>query len=361
MPKSPLARMAIYGAVASAILLAISLSIDWFPKSGSATSDDIDTLYDVLLIVSVPIFVLVMTVAIYSVVKFRARPGDMGDGEPIHGNARLEVVWVVIPFLLVAGLAAYAWITLHNIEKKKKGEMVVHVTAQQFAWSYRYAGPGGKQITSDVLYLPVKKPVKFEIQSKDVIHSFWVPDFRLKSDAVPGLTTTWRTTPTALGIHDVVCTELCGAGHSLMRSTVRVVSDGAFTAWLSKQAGSATASTGGGAPSPGGAGAAKPGAAAADGKQVFAANGCSGCHTLAAAGATGKVGPDLDSVVADAKKYFKAGPPAAYIKQSIVNPNAFVVPGFPKGTMPQTFQQQLSPQQLDALVQFLLKSGGKAK
>ena len=88
-----------------------------------------------------------MTVAIYSVIRFRARPGDMGDGPPIHGNARLEVVWVVIPFLLVSGLAAYAWITLHNIEKKQKGEMVVHVTGQQFAWSFRYTGPGGKPVS----------------------------------------------------------------------------------------------------------------------------------------------------------------------------------------------------------------------
>jgi len=123
MPKSPLARMIIYGLIATAILLPISLSIDWFPQAGSKSAHDIDTLYDVLLIVSVPIFVLVMTVAIYSVIRFHARPGDTGDGPPIHGNARLEVVWVVIPFILVSSLAAYAWITLHNIEKPKKGEM----------------------------------------------------------------------------------------------------------------------------------------------------------------------------------------------------------------------------------------------
>src|ERR671933_1991055 len=208
MPKSPLGRMLLYGLIATAILLPISLSIDWFPTAATSSADDIDTLYTVLLIVSVPIFVLVMTVAIYSVVRFRARPGDSGDGAPIHGNARLEVVWVVIPFLLVSGLAAYAWITLHNIEKKKKGEMVVHVTGQQFAWNYRYTGPGGKQVLSNQLYLPVGRPVKFEIQTKDVIHSFWIPDFRLKQDAVPGITTGWRATPTKLGTHDIVCADL---------------------------------------------------------------------------------------------------------------------------------------------------------
>src|SRR5436305_10505291 len=340
--------MFIYGAIATAILLAISLSIDWFPEKGSRSAGKIDTLYDVLLIASVPIFVLVMTVAIYSVIRFRARPGDTGDGAPIHGNARLEVAWVTIPFLLVAGLAIYAWITLNDIEKKQAGEMHVHVYGRQFAWSFAYNGPGGRQIQSDQLYLPVDKPVKFLIRTRDVIHSFWVPDFRLKSDAVPGITTNWRTTPTRLGIHDVVCAELCGPGHSLMRGTVHVVTDRTFTAWLAKLGGAATST----AAAPGGA------ATPAAGKQVFAANGCASCHTLAAAGASGKVGPDLDRVVQDAAKYAKGRPAADYIRQSIVSPNAFVVPGFPKGTMPQTFGQQLSPTQISALVKFLIASGG---
>jgi cytochrome c oxidase subunit 2 len=351
-------RMILYGLIATAILLPVSLSIDWFPQQGAVAAGKIDTLYDVLLIVSVPIFVLVMTVAIYSVVRFRARPGDTGDGAPIHGNARLEVVWVVIPFILVAGLAAYAWITLNDIEKKKKGELVVNVTGQQFEWHYSYTGPGGKVVNSNVLYLPIDRQVKFQIHTKDVIHSFWIPDFRLKSDAVPGITTTWRATPTKLGIHDVVCTELCGAGHSLMRSTVRVVSQQQFVAWLGKQAGTTLArgAPGGGPPSGAPAGG---GAGVALGKQAFAQNGCGGCHTLAAAGASGKVGPDLDNVLQDAAKYAKGKPASAYVRESIVSPNAFVVPGFPRGTMPQTFGK-LPPQQIAALVQFLT-AGGKKK
>ena len=176
-----------------------------------------------------------------------------------------------------------------------------------------------------------------------MIHSFWIPDFRLKSDAVPGMTTTWRTTPTKLGTYDVVCTELCGAGHSLMRSTAVVVPDTTFTAWLAKQAG-ATAGGPGGAPgAPPAKGGAPGGAGAAAGKQVFAANGCGGCHTLAAAGATGKVGPDLDNVLQDAAKYAKGKPAADYVRQSIVSPNAFVVPGFPKGTMPAYLRTAVDP------------------
>jgi cytochrome c oxidase subunit II len=345
--------MLIYGLIATAILLPISLSVDWFPTAATSSANDIDTLYDVLLIVSVPIFVLVMTVAIYSVIRFRARPGDTGDGEPIHGNARLEVVWVVIPFILVAGLAGYAWITLNDIETKQKNELVVDVTGQQFVWSYRYKAPNGAPVQASQLTLPVDRPVKFEIHTKDVIHSFWIPQFRLKEDAVPGITTHWRATPTKVGTFEVVCTELCGVGHSLMRSNVHVVPKQEFTAWLNKQAGTTAQGPGGGP----GTSKGTSGSATAAGKQVFASNGCGGCHKLAAAGASGTVGPDLDNVVADAGKYAKGKSPADYIRESIVDPGAFVVPGFPKGTMPETFKQ-LPTDQLDALVQFLVESGG---
>ena len=108
--------MILIGVLAAIIGTAGALSIDWFPGASARSAGEIDTVYDVLLIASVPIFVLVMTVAIYSVVKFRARPGDMSDGAPIHGNTRLEIVWVTIPFLLVTALAIYGWVVLTNVE-----------------------------------------------------------------------------------------------------------------------------------------------------------------------------------------------------------------------------------------------------
>src|SRR5438477_3986495 len=126
------------GVVASLIGIAIALNIRWFPPAADTASHKIDTLYDVLLICSVPVFVLVMTVAIYSVIKFRAKPGDMSDGAPIHGNTRLEIVWVTIPFLMVTGLAVYGWIVLHDVEAKKPDALVVNVTGRQFAWSFDY-------------------------------------------------------------------------------------------------------------------------------------------------------------------------------------------------------------------------------
>ncbi len=218
--KHPVARMMAIGVIASLIGIGISLLIDWFPAEGSTAARDIDTLYDVLLICSVPVFVLVMTIAIYSVVRFRAKPGDMGDGPPIHGNTRLEIIWVTVPFIMVTALAIYGWIVLDDIEAKQPDELVVKVTGQQFAWTFEYPE---ENVNANELVLPVDRPVDFRIRTKDVIHSFWVPQFRLKSDAVPGLTTRVRVTPDRTGDWEVVCTELCGLGHSTMRAFVRVV------------------------------------------------------------------------------------------------------------------------------------------
>ena len=338
--KHPVARMIGIGLFASVIGIAITLWIDWFPEPASTAAGKIDTLYDVLLICSVPVFVLVMTIAIYSVVRFRAKPGDMGDGAPIHGNTRLEIIWVTIPFIMVTALAIYGWVVLDDIEAKQQEELVVKVTGQQFTWTFDYPSERIKGATE--LYLPVDRPVDFRINTKDVLHSFWVPQFRLKSDAVPGLTTKIRLTPDREGKFEVVCAELCGLGHSTMRQFVRVVSPGAFDKWISGERQAA-----GGGAAGGGGGGGGGGAAAPSGEDLFTSSGCAGCHTLEAAGATAKVGPDLGKL---------GDVDAAFLRESIVDPNAEVTKGFGPGIMPQNFGTQLSDDEVDALVKYLLES-----
>jgi cytochrome c oxidase subunit 2 len=284
----------------------------------------------------VPVFVLVMTIAIYSVVRFRAKPGDMGDGAPIHGNTRLEIIWVTIPFIMVTALAIYGWITLDDLEAKQKNEMVVNVTGQQFTWTFEYPS---EKVNSPELVLPVDRPIEFKIQTKDVIHSFWVPQFRLKSDAVPGLTTTIRLTPDKAGRYEVVCAELCGIGHSTMRQFVRVLPASEFDTWVQKQKEAAGGGAGGG----GGEQAAAP-----SGEELFSSAGCAGCHTLKAAGATAKVGPDLGKLGDAANSKF--------IRTSIVDPNADVTKGYQPDIMPQNFRTELSKEELDALVKYLLEA-----
>jgi cytochrome c oxidase subunit II len=340
--RHPVAKMIGLGIVASLVGIAIALIIPWFPTNAAESADQIDTVYDVLLICSVPIFVLVMTVAIYSVWRFRARPGDMRDGAPIHGNTRLEIIWVTIPFLMVTALAIYGWVVLDDLEAKQPNELIVNVTGRQFTWSFEYPA---QKVEANELVLPKDRPVEFRIHTKDVLHSFWVPEFRLKSDAVPGLTTKIRLTPDRIGRYQVVCAELCGIGHSTMRQNVRVVAPAAFDTWVSQRkeaAAPAPAGGGGGGATAGGGGGAK-----ADGAAIFEANGCASCHTFKPANATGTVGPDLDTI---------DRPTAAFIKQSIEDPNKVVTKGFQPGIMPQDFGSRLSPDELDALVEYLLKA-----
>src|SRR6476469_4359201 len=150
------------GAITSACGIALGLSIHWFPPVASEEAKKIDTLWDVLLIVSVPIFVLVETIVLYSVWKFRMRPGEeLKDGPPIHGNTRLEIIWTAIPAILLVCLCSYAWITLTNIEEADARALNVRVVGEQFTWTFHYRGPDGKDVASPELYVPVNRQVSF--------------------------------------------------------------------------------------------------------------------------------------------------------------------------------------------------------
>jgi cytochrome c oxidase subunit II len=343
--QASIAQMMIIGAIASALGIALGLIIDWFPTPASTQASKIDTLYDVLIIVSVPVFVLVTVVVLFSVWKFRQRPGEeLADGPPIHGNTRLEVVWTAIPAILLVALCTYAYVTLTDIEDAKAGEQRINVVGQQFAWTFEYPQSGGQPVRSNQLYLKENQPVRFFVKSRDVIHDFWVPAFRMKIDAVPGIETSYRVTPNRLGNYPVVCAELCGLGHALMRQTAHVVSPAKFDAWMQKQKQPAQPAAGGGGGGP-----------APDAKTIFTqGNGqstaCGACHTLADAGTSGSTGPNLDEGL--------KGRDAAFIRQSIVEPDAQVTQGFNKGIMPSDYEQKLSPEELDALVSYLQKATG---
>jgi len=236
--------------IATAIGIALSFAIHWFPVQASTQAHNTDRLYHVLVIASVPIFVLVATVVLYCAWQFRMKPGEeLKDGPPIHGNTRLEVFWTAIPSILLLGLVSYSFVILHDNEKKTSApEIQIGVTGQQFAWTYQYppSVTGGAPVNSYRLYLPEGESVNFAMKSKDVIHAFWIPAFRLQEDVVPGITTHYRATPNRLGTYPVVCNLLCGLGHSLMRSTVHVVTPAQFQAWIKSQASAAQGS--GGAP-----------------------------------------------------------------------------------------------------------------
>ena len=224
--------------LAVAIGVVLSYTIHWFPVQASSQAKNTDRLYHVLVLASIPIFVVVVTVILYCVWQFHMKPGEeLKDGPPIHGNTRLEVFWTALPTALLLGLVSYSFVVLHQNEKKPAREIQVEVTGQQFAWSYQYppSVTGGATLNSTQLYIPEGESVEFNMRSKDVIHAFWIPAFRIQEDVVPGITTHWRATPVRLGTYPVVCNLLCGLGHALMRSTVHVVPESQFQAWIKSQ------------------------------------------------------------------------------------------------------------------------------
>ena len=339
--RAQVRQMLLIGAVASVLGIALALWIDWFPVPASTQAGPIDTLWDVLLIASVPIFVLVETIVLYCAIKFRMRPGDeLKDGPPIHGNTRLEIIWTAIPAILLVGLCTYAYVVLTDIEKAEANALNVRVVGEQFTWTFYYEGENGDEISSPQLYLPVDQPVYFTVQSKDVIHDFWVPSFRMKVDAVPGIDTHIRVTPDRIGAYPVVCAELCGLGHSTMRQTANVMTREEFDAQLAELARGPQGGGGGGEEE-------------TDGRTLFTdaaePQTCDSCHTLADAGATGTTGPNLDEVLSDLSE--------AQIREAIVDPDAEVTEGFAPGLMPR-YGDTLSEEQVDALVDYLMEVKG---
>ena len=328
-------RLVAVGLGAAAVATAVALFVPWLPTPASEQADRIDFVFWFVTVICIAIFALVVAVILYAVVRFRARPDDDSDGAPIHGHTGLEIAWTAVPAILVTAIAVVSAVALAQNDRLPKKHIRVNVTAQQFAWTFQY--PASKGLTTSSLRLPLGEAVELKMQSKDVIHSFWVPQFGQKQDVVPGITTRLVITPKRLGTYPVVCTELCGEGHALMRSQAIVMKPAAFAAWV-KAAQQAAATASGGA------------AGGGPGLAVFNNQGCSACHTFKPAGSSATTGPDLDNLAADAQR---AGQPLdAFVRESIIDPNAYIEKGYQPNIMPRTFKS-LPKQQLDALVQFL--------
>jgi cytochrome c oxidase subunit II len=302
------------GVAAAAVTTAIAIFVPWLPPAASEEREGIDLVFWVTTAICIGVFAVVAAVSIYAGIKFRVAPDDDSDGPPIHGHTGIEIVWTAVPALLVTVIAVLSAVVLAQNDRTSGEVLRVKVTATQFAWSFEYPTAGG--VRSGSLYLPVGRSTKLELTSNDVIHSFWVPEFGQKQDAVQGIVTTLVITPTKAGEYRLICTELCGLGHSLMRT--RAMEEADFQAWLRRQRGQA-------APPP-------PSGEEPEGAALFTEN-CGSCHTLSDAGTSGTVGPSLDDLTLD----------EAAIEEQIRNGG---------GGMP-PFEGQLSDEQIQALVQYL--------
>ena len=339
--------------IAGGVATAVALVPTWLPEDASQEAGRIAFTFWFVIAICIFIFAIVAAVMVYAVLRFRVQEDDFEDGPPIHGHTGLEITWTIIPFILVTSIAIVSAIVLSRNDAQAKDTLRVDVTAQQFTFTFSY--PDAGNVTSPVLMLPKGRSVELYMRSLDVIHSVFVPQFSQKEDIVPGLVTQLHITPTRVGTFPLECTELCGLGHSLMRSQAVVMEPAAFDSWLKKQRKTAAPPSSTTTSTTSTTTTTSPSAA---GLSVFNANGCSSCHTLSAANATGKVGPDLDNLVAYAKKANQ--PLEAFVHDSIVDPNAYIQPGYQKNVMPGTFGQSLTKSQLDAVVSFLVQSAQKS-
>lgn len=241
MRRGQIVQLAVIAAIVGIATLLVALLIPWLPPSASEQRERIDFTFWLATGISIFIFAVVMALILFSIVKFRARPDDDTDGPPIHGHTGLEIAWTAVPAALVTVIAIAAAIVLTQNEDAGKNPLKVNVVAEQFAWTFEYAnGPAaGTKTTS--LRLPLGRPVKLSLRAKDVIHSFWVAEFGQKMDAVPYVEeyphpNELVITPNKLGTFPIICTELCGLGHALMRSEVIVERPTRFDAWAGEQA-----------------------------------------------------------------------------------------------------------------------------
>lgn len=342
--------LVVIGAVVGTLLGLAVAAAPVLPDVAGEQAARTDQLYKVMVVVMGAILGIVTAVLVYSVVAFRLRHGEDRVGAPTHGHTGLEIVWTAIPTVIVVALTAYSWIVLNDNEKAKaatKPEQRLEVGVNGFQWSWKYYLPADgvpDDVESDDLLLPINRPVRFTVRSKDVIHGFWIPDLRIQMNTVPGDTNYVYATPTKLGELEVVCTFICGNEHPQMGTEVaganpkriRVVTQEEFDAWLATRQQEAKDF------------AANPNAGVV---KIFNANGCSGCHAWKVAGSTAQTGPALDDLSADAKADGKDL--ADFVRESIVEPNATIAPNFPSGVMPSGYEEKIPGPDLDKLVEAL--------
>ncbi|HZK16064.1 MAG TPA: cytochrome c oxidase subunit II [Solirubrobacterales bacterium] len=233
MRRLPIVKLTLATLVLATVISVIMVPIRWNGQQASTAAVEIDRLLDVMIVLSAIVFSIVVVALAYALIRFRAKPGDESDGEPIHGNTRLEIIWTVIPTIIVLFAAGYSWVVLDDIEARDADRMTVNVFSQQFTWNFTY--PDDDKHSPDELHVPVGQQIEFKLHALDVIHSFWVPEWRIKKDNVPGIVTRAIVTPDREGTYQLICTELCGYGHSTMRATVVVESQEAFDQWLEEQ------------------------------------------------------------------------------------------------------------------------------
>jgi cytochrome c oxidase subunit 2 len=324
-----------------------------FPTQASAEATQVDSLFKFMLVIGGAIFLLVQGALLYSVIRFRARPGDRADGPPIHGNATLEVVWTAIPAVIVLVLSIYSYSVWVSTTEAKPNEQTVEGIGRRFAWTFAYDVPasavpddvvvadlppvvqsqlasrGSFTVSSSELHTFVGQPILMALRTEDAQHAFWIPAMRIKQDLLPGRVTNIRFTPIQAGTYPVVCAELCGDGHGAMRATIIVHPDEqTYLTWLNDTASTVFY---------------PPEDPVERGQQILASGvyPCAGCHILDDFGWMGVTGPNQNNVadrVLSNRVPATGQPPEEYLLRSLYFPGEYLVPGF--GNLMPRFQPE---------------------
>lgn len=301
------------------------------PDAASAQAVPIDRMFRMEFIVIAFLFALIIVFMVYSIVVFRRKKGDDADAKHVEGNTRLEVIWTVIPLAIVIYFAYVGSIALADTQKIQEA-MEVNVIGQQWSWRFEYPEYG---ITTTELRLPVDEQALLHLSSVDVIHSFWVPEFRVKQDVLPGedLVRDLRVTPTRAGDFTLRCAELCGLQHTYMTAPVVVMEQSDFEDWLISQAGDEADPV-------------------ARGKNLYVTYGCQACHSI---DSSEGVGPTWRGLYGS-ERVFDDGSSTnvdhEYLYESIRNPGANIVQGF-GNIMPVNIAAEMTDQQIDDIISFI--------
>ncbi|MGC4122231.1 MAG: cytochrome c oxidase subunit II [Myxococcales bacterium] len=301
----------------------------WLPEQASTVAGQVDAGWDLVLWVSAFFFVLVVGGMSFFAIRYRRRTEEELPNAPDH-NTRIEIVWTAIPVAIVLVLFVVGFKGFLNQQIAPANALEVSVTAEKWMWTFAY--PNGA-ISVNELKVPLGRPVKLVMSSKDVIHSFYVPEFRLKKDVVPSSYTTAWFEATELGLKTITCTEFCGTGHSAMRGKLEVMAEKDFNEWLESGAEE------------------KDVPPVLAGEKLSTKLACTTCHTTDGKPGTGPTWKGLaehDVQLADGSTV-KAD--EQYLRESITDPNAKVVKGF-QPVMP-VFKGLVSQKQLDALVAYI--------
>lgn len=320
------------------VLLYVGLSsAELMPEVASVQAIPIDWMWNIQVIAMCFLFSLIFVPMVYSLFVFRRREGDTSDGMHVEGNTTLELLWSTVPLVAVVVFSVLGAQNLSETIRRNPSAMVVKVVGIQWSWRFEYPPDpvSGLAVISDELHLPVDKPVLLQMTSTDVIHSFWVPEFRVKQDVVPGRLTELSITPTEEGGFVVRCAELCGTSHAFMEKPVIISTQEEFDAWFAEQL-EISAEL---AATPEG-----------HGQLLVAQNGCAACHSINGAAGLGPTWAGLFGSEVELTDGTTVIADEAFIRESIEHPQAKIVSGFESQQMP---QYTFSDEELDALVAYI--------